>query len=155
MTTAKRNEADAFTVKKIEDAYKKLQEHPECKSLLKKYLTQDVVDKLKYKKTQLGATLYDVIRSGFSISFSYSNELHFLGVYNLDAGIGVYAADAECYKTFAALFDPIIQDYHGFGPNDRQPPVDLGDKHLNEFPTLDPKGKYIKSTRYWLFPTCL
>jgi len=76
--------------------------------------------------------LYDVIRSG---------------VFNLDAGIGVYAADAECYSTFAALFDPIIQDYHGFGPKDRHPATDLGEKHISELTPLDPKGKYIKSTR--------
>lgn len=70
----------------------------------------------------------------------------------MDASIGVYAADAECYKTFSLLFEPIIQDYHGFGANDIQPPIDLGEKHLSEFPTLDPEGKYIKSTRYliWL-----
>jgi hypothetical protein len=63
-------------VKKIEDAYKILQAHPECKSLLKKHLTPDVVEALKNKQTKMGATLYDVIRSG---------------VYNLDAGVGVYA----------------------------------------------------------------
>lgn len=58
------NETDGFTVKKIDDAYKKLQDHPECKSLLKKHFTENVKDKLKYKKTKLGASLYDVISSG-------------------------------------------------------------------------------------------
>lgn len=126
------NETDAFTVKKIEDAFKRLQEHDECKSLLKKYLTRDVVDQLKYKKTKLGASLYDVISSG---------------VHNLDAGVGVYAPDVESYKTFAALFDPIIEDYHGFKPSDSQPNVDLGESKIKEFPPLDPAGKYIQSTR--------
>ncbi|VDP00964.1 unnamed protein product [Heligmosomoides polygyrus] len=68
-------------------------------------------------------------------------------IYNLDAGVGVYAPDAESYKTFAPLFDKIIEDYHGFGPNQKQPPEDLGEGKIHEFPPLDPKGKYIKSTR--------
>ncbi|KAI6179584.1 Arginine kinase [Aphelenchoides besseyi] len=126
------DEANAFEVRKVEDAFKTLQSHPECRSLLAKNLTKDIVDKLKYKKTKLGATLYDVIRSG---------------VENLDAGVGVYALDAESYKTFAPLFDRIIEDYHGFKPTDRQPAVDLGENRLAEFPPLDPEGKYIVSTR--------
>ncbi len=59
-----RSEADAFTVKRIQEAYARLQKSEDCHSLLKKYLTNDVLDKLKYRKTRLGATLYDVIRSG-------------------------------------------------------------------------------------------
>ncbi|KAK6017708.1 hypothetical protein OSTOST_16767, partial [Ostertagia ostertagi] len=56
---------DSCTIKKIEDGYQKLNgpEGEKCKSLLKKHLTRDVVDELKYKKTKLGATLYDCIRS--------------------------------------------------------------------------------------------
>ncbi|CAI5438201.1 unnamed protein product [Caenorhabditis angaria] len=125
---------DAATIKKIEDAYAKLNgpEGAKCKSLLKKHLTKDVVEKLKTKKTKLGATLYDCIRSG---------------VYNLDAGVGVYAPDAEAYTLFAPLFDKIIEDYHGFSPKQKQPAVDLGEGKTQEFPPLDPKGKYIKSTR--------
>ena len=55
---------DAATIKQIEDAFKTLAGNPQCKSLLKKHLTQSVVDKLKNKKTKLGASLFDVIRSG-------------------------------------------------------------------------------------------
>lgn len=134
MLSNKDCKVDKETIKKIEDAYQKLNgpEGAKCKSLLKKHLTKDVVDQLKTKKTKLGANLYDCIRSG---------------VYNLDAGVGVYAPDAEAYKTFAGLFDPIIEEYHGFKPNQKQPPVDLGEGKCSEFPPLDPKGKYIKSTR--------
>ncbi|KAI6244206.1 Arginine kinase [Aphelenchoides fujianensis] len=109
-----------------------LQAHPECKSLLKKCLTKDVVEELKNKKTSMGSTLWDVIRSG---------------VFNLDSGVGVYAADYESYRTFGPLFDRVIEAYHGFKPTDRQPPVDLGEKRLSEFQPLDPEGKYIISTR--------
>jgi len=55
---------DAATIQKIEDGFKKLQDAKDCKSLLKKYLTREVVDKLKNRKTALGATLLDVIQSG-------------------------------------------------------------------------------------------
>lgn len=85
--------------------------------------TKDVVEELKNKKTSMGSTLWDVIRSG---------------VFNLDSGVGVYAADYESYRTFGPLFDRVIEAYHGFKPTDRQPPVDLGEKRLKEFPPLDP-----------------
>lgn len=126
------NEADASTVKKLEEAFQRLQKAEDCHSLLKKHLSRDVLDQLKYKKTKLGATLYDIIRSG---------------VFNLDANVGVYASDSESYKTFAALFDPIIEDYHGFSPNQKHPKVDLGVGRTADFPPLDPDNKYILSTR--------
>ncbi|KAI6192685.1 hypothetical protein M3Y94_01322900 [Aphelenchoides besseyi] len=118
-------------VRKVEDAFKILQSHPECSSLLAKNLTKDIVDKLKDKKTTLGATLYDVIR---------------FGVKNLDSGVGVYAPDAESYTTFAPLFDKIIEDFHGFKPWEIQPLDDLGENRLDDFPPLDPEGKYIQFT---------
>jgi protein-arginine kinase len=125
--------ADSETVKKIEESYQILKDAPNCHSLLKKYLTHDVVEKLKHRKTKLGATLLDVIQSG---------------VKNLDSGVGVYAPDAEAYTTFKELFDPIIEDYHGgFKPTDRQPATDLGESHVNELVDLDPDNKYIVSTR--------
>jgi protein-arginine kinase len=125
--------ADADTIKKIEEGYKTLQGAKDCHSLLKKYLTKDVVDKLKAKKTKLGATLWDVIQSG---------------VKNLDSGCGIYAPDAEAYTTFKDLFDPIIQEYHGgFKPTDKQPATDLGEKNISELKDLDPEGKIIQSTR--------
>ncbi|KAK0406494.1 hypothetical protein QR680_018607 [Steinernema hermaphroditum] len=116
---------DPEVVKSIERAFEKLNgpEGAKCNSLLKKHLTKEVIEKLKCRKTKLGATLYDCIRSG---------------VHNLDAGVGVYAPDAESYKVFAELFDKIIEEYHGFNSKQKQPP---------DFPPLDPKGKYIKSTR--------
>ncbi|CAJ0594479.1 unnamed protein product [Cylicocyclus nassatus] len=125
---------DFATVRKIEEAYARLNgpQGVKCHSLLKKFLTKDVLEELKYKKTKLGATLYDCIRSG---------------VYNLDAAVGVYAPDAEAYKTFAPLFDRIIREYHGFSLGQKQPSVDLGEGKIHEFPPLDPGAKYIRSTR--------
>jgi len=125
--------ASPDVIKQIEDGYKTLQAAPNCKSLLKKYFTEDVMNQLKGRKTKLGATLLDVIQSG---------------VKNLDSGVGVYAPDAESYTTFKELFDPLICEYHdGFPPTAKQPPVDLGESHIGELPDLDPEGKFIISTR--------
>ena len=55
---------DQATLDKLEAGFKKLQDASDCKSLLRKYLTKEVFDKLKDKKTSMGATLLDVIQSG-------------------------------------------------------------------------------------------
>nr|CAH7741766.1 unnamed protein product [Callosobruchus chinensis] len=103
----------------------------DSKSLLKKYLTKEVFDKLKTKKTSYGSTLMDCVQSGFA---------------NHDSGIGIYAADPDCYTLFADLFDPIIDDYHGgFKKSDQHPHIDFG--NVSAFGDLDPKGEYVVSTR--------
>jgi len=102
----------------------------DCKSLLSKYLTKEVYEKLKDKKTSSGFTLADAIASGLE---------------NNDSGIGVYAGDIESYETFAALFDPIIQDYHSFSKNDSHV-SNLNADDLNA-PNPDVENKYIVSTR--------
>merc|ERR1712212_725027 len=123
--------ADAAVIEKLEAGFKKVSEATNCKSLLKKYLTKEVFDQLKDKKTSLGATLLDVIQSG---------------VENLDSGVGVYAPDAEAYSLFAPLFDPIIEDYHvGFSQTDKHPACDFGDG--NAFVNVDPEGQFVISTR--------
>lgn len=122
---------DAETLKKLDEAYAKLTAATDCKSLLKKYLTREIYDKLKDKKTALGATLLDVIQSGCA---------------NLDSGVGVYAPDAEAYTLFAPLFDPIIEDYHGgFKNTDKHPPTDWGD--VDSLGNVDPEGAFVISTR--------
>jgi len=102
----------------------------ECRSLLCKYLTPQVFEALKDKKTSYGYTLEQAINSG---------------VQNIDSSIGVYAGDKESYTLFAPLFDPIIEEYHGFGKNEKHRsnlnPDDL------KAPNPDPEGKYILSTR--------
>ncbi|XP_055943593.1 arginine kinase isoform X1 [Argiope bruennichi] len=122
---------DQATLDKLEAGFKKLQEASDCKSLLKKYLTREVFDACKNKKTALGATLLDCIQSG---------------VENLDSGVGIYAPDAEAYTLFAPIFNPIIEDYHeGFKPTDKHPPTDFGD--TNTLVNVDPTGEYVVSTR--------
>lgn len=68
-------------------------------SLMKKYLTKEIYEELKEKKTKYGYTLKKLINSGIK---------------NEDSSIGVYAGDKESYDLFAPLLEPIIKDYHKF-----------------------------------------
>ncbi len=101
-----------------------------CKSMLCKHLTKEVFTALKDKKTSNGFTLQDAINSG---------------VVNIDSGIGVYAGDEESYFTFAELFNPIIEEYHGYDINSKQK-SNLNPNDLKA-PNPDPEGQYIVSTR--------
>ena len=102
----------------------------ENKSLLKKYLTKDVFDKLVNKKTSLGYTLPKAINSG---------------IINPDSNIGVYAGDKESYETFSELFDPIINDYHDFEKSDKHiSNLNIDDLNIDN---PDINGDYIISTR--------
>lgn len=101
------------------------------RSLLKKYLTQDVFESLKLRKTSYGSTLMDVVQSGLA---------------NPDSSIGIYAPDSEAYTVFSELFDPIIEEYHtGFSSDKMHPDLNWGDP--DELGNLDVEGKYIVSTR--------
>ncbi len=102
----------------------------ECTSQLSKHLTKEVFEALKDKKTSNGFTLQQAINSG---------------VLNLDSGIGVYAGDEESYELFAPLFDPIIEEYHGFCKNDKHK-SNLNPDDLNA-PNPDVDGEFIVSTR--------
>ena len=102
----------------------------ECTSLLCKYLTPEIFKTLKDKKTANGFTLEQAINSG---------------VVNLDSGIGVYAGDEESYRLFAPLFDKIIEEYHGFGKEERH----LSNLNVDDLnaENPDPDGEFILSTR--------
>ncbi|XP_064598124.1 arginine kinase-like [Liolophura sinensis] len=111
--------------------WKKLRATKESKSLMSKYLTPEIYEKLKDKKTKLGGTLTDCIRSG---------------VENLDSGVGIYASDPAAYQEFSELFDPIIKDYHKVEAL-YHPPTDFGNVEQLNFGDLDPSGELIVSTR--------
>ncbi len=95
-----------------------------------KYLTKEVFQELKDKKTANGVTILDIVNSG---------------VKNPDSGIGAYAGDEESYTTFGSFFDPIIKEYHGFSKDDMHK-SNLNPDDLNA-PNPDPEGKFIVSTR--------
>jgi len=102
----------------------------DSKSLLAKYLTKEVFEELKDKKTSNGFTLQQAINSG---------------VQNPDSGIGAYVGDEESYEVFAPLFDKIIEEYHGFSKDDKHK-SNLNPDDLNA-PNSDTSDKYILSTR--------
>ena len=107
---------------------------PEVKSLLKKYLTPELLEVLKNKRTSRKFTIWDVINNGIEQPKS---------------SVGIYATDHESYQVFSALFHPVIEDFHV--------PYKLTDGHVSDTnpdhvktTNLDPLGKYIRSTRIGL-----
>ena len=98
-------------------------------SLLKKYLSSQMLKELKDAKTKTyGSTLEDVIRTGLS---------------NPDSSVGIFAPDPEAYKVFRRLFYPIIVEYHGLVQFDSQPETTWGDvDQIGAFP-----GDQVISTR--------
>ncbi len=97
-------------------------------SLLSKYLTKEVFDILKNKKTSNGFTLEQAINSG---------------VKNLDSDIGVYAGDTESYELFAPLFDKTIEAYHGFSSTSKH----SSNLNVDEVKMKELDDAYILSTR--------
>lgn len=101
-------------------------------SLLSTSLNDGIVKQLKDSKTSFDGTLADCIRSGCE---------------NTDSGVGLYASDPDAYNTFAALFDPVIKDYHQVTEL-KHPACDYGgDLDKLNLTNPDPEGKFIKSTR--------
>merc|ERR1719489_377678 len=79
---------------------------PEIKSkhsLVAKHVTAAKWKKLGGIKTKT---------SGFSLRKAIAVSVTFD-----DQHCGIYAGDADSYKDFAEVFDPIIQEYHGIAPN--------------------------------------
>lgn len=118
----------------IEQLFQKF-EQMESRSLLKKHLTRSIVDDLGSVVTSNGGTLAKCVKTG---------------VDNPDSHVGIHACDAESYTVFAAIFDPIIKEYHKIPPSlsISHPGCDFGeDSELAKLKALDPAGKYIISTR--------
>ncbi|SEA74273.1 creatine kinase [Desulfuromusa kysingii] len=102
----------------------------DCTSLLARYLSRQMYDRLKDKTTKNGYKFLQAINSG---------------VINQDSQIGVYAGDAESYDLFSPLLDLVIEDYHGFSKDDRhRSDFDLSRLSISN---PDPDGEFIVSTR--------
>ncbi|KAH8325314.1 hypothetical protein KR067_008745 [Drosophila pandora] len=127
----KGKEVDKELLKEMEKRYQ-IFAKTDSKSLLKKHLTQEIFDKLKTRTTpSFNSTLLHCINSGLC---------------NPDSGVGIYAPDAEAYKVFGAIFDPIIEEYHrGFKKTDKHPESCYGSG--KDFANLDPDNAFIVSTR--------
>lgn len=103
----------------------------ENNSLCKKHLTQDIFDSLKDITTK---------ESGFTLQRAIQTCVD-----NQDSGVGIYAGDEDSYTQFAAVIDPVIEEYHGGYTKDKKHVSDLDPSHLN-VPSMD-MSPYIISTR--------
>ncbi len=99
-------------------------------SLLKKYLTPELFNRLKTKKTINGFSLKQLINSG---------------VLNQESSIGVYPGDIDSYTTFTELLTPVINEYHNYAnTSSHEKDFSPFDSNLKN---PDPENKYILSTR--------
>lgn len=108
------NRSDVATV--LVQAYSdlaELRQDEECHSLLRKFLTEEILDNLIELKTEtFSSTLLDCTQAGLLVHSSC---------------VGLFAADPECYDVFAPLFEPIIHDCHrGLKDNFVHPESDWG-----------------------------
>lgn len=97
-------------------------------SLIKKHLTNEVYHKLKSLKTKSGYTVDMAINSGIK---------------NPDSSIGIYAGDEESYALFEDIFNPIIQEYHGFKQEDKHKTC----LHVEDLRDANIEDELILSTR--------
>jgi creatine kinase len=102
-------------------------------SYMKQCLTHEVYEALKDKTTDLGVTLYDVIK---------------VGVLDKKCKLGAVAGDEASYHTFSGLMDPVIEGYHRGYKLSSGHFRDLDPSHLGEAAgNPDPTGEFISSTR--------
>eukprot|EP01084_Bolivina_argentea_P106509 190563_1 len=117
----------------VDQLFDKLEAAKDAKSMLKKYCTKEVFNKLKDVKTKHGCDFRSCIKSGID---------------NLDSGIGVYASDFDAYVVFSDLLNPIIMDYHKLKSLDGFAHPQQNFSFDESFPAdLDPDNKFIISTR--------
>ena len=97
-------------------------------SMLSQYLSLEIFEALKNKTTDNGFTLHQAINSGLQ---------------NSDSEIGIYAGDADSYEVFSALFDKIIEEYHGFSKADKH----TSNLNVNDLKVETLNEEYVLSTR--------
>ena len=92
-------------------------------SLVAKHVTPEVWDKLSNIKTKT---------SGFTLEKAMATAVEFDNQH-----CGIYAGDADSYKDFAAVFDPLIQEYHGISPDAKH----TSDMNVDKIKgTIDPRA---------------
>ncbi len=83
-------------------------DHETNRSLMAKFLTEEMFNKYKDVKTK-------------AAKFTIARAIN-TGVKNPDSFMGCHAGDIESWTTFADLFDPCISEYHGgYKPTDKHP----------------------------------
>lgn len=86
-----------LTIEKAKELLTNHKADANCKSLLIKHLTVDMLENHKDTVTMHGKTLLDCIKTGLE---------------NPDSSFGIYAVDADAYDKFSDVFNLIISDYH-------------------------------------------
>jgi creatine kinase len=87
---------------KASDSYPNFSRHG-ANALLPKYLTKELFVELMKHQTANGVRLEDIIRAGVCLPYGA----------NPPRGIaGIFAGDAESYRTFSKLFMPLIEEFH-------------------------------------------
>jgi len=94
-----------------------------------------VYDDLKGKKTDLGVTLAQCMKTGVD----NPGHPHIKTV-------GLVAGDEQCYETFKSLFDPVTAARHDGYPVDAKQPTDLDISKLSDV-DIDPFNKYVLTSR--------
>ena len=102
-----------------------------AKSLVSKHLKPEVWESLHDKADAHGFTFKQAVFSGCK---------------NVDSGVGAYAGSHDSYKSFAGLFDPIIEEYHGHAPGTLHE-SNMNTAQLNTPQFILEDEKYIVSTR--------
>lgn len=111
----------------------------DTKSLMKKYVTKEVLEKYIKTETPKGRILADLIKSGVECPHSH---------------VGIYLCDPDVYESdFRELFEKVISEYHKV-PKVAHPAFSFHDPNISkdsekfvDFPDLDPEGKMIISSR--------
>jgi len=104
-------------------------------SFFSEAMTKEIWEKLKDKKTKLGVTMAQCIKTGVD------NPGH-----PMIKTCGIVAGDEESYEVFKELFDPIISARHGGYGADAKHPTDLDVEKLSDT-KIDPTGKYVLTSR--------
>jgi creatine kinase len=104
------------------------------KSLMAKFCTEEMFEKLKDVTTASGYTFSNAIQTG--------TETPHLGV-------GLTAGDEECYEKFAEIINPIVAGWHdGYDPATMKHPTDLNPENLKFSEEQAAKfDEYVVSTR--------
>ncbi|KAH9500179.1 hypothetical protein Btru_077420 [Bulinus truncatus] len=80
---------------------------------------------------------------------TWKNASGLNGCENPDSSVGIYASDPGAYTVFSEVFDPVIKEYHKLPEKKglHHPVCDFGDVSKSKLEDLDPKGKFILSSR--------
>jgi len=104
------------------------------KSLMAKFCTPELFEKLKDVTTETGYTFHNAIQTG--------TETPHLGV-------GITAGDEDCYTKFAEIINPVVAGWHdGYDPATMKHPTDLNPENLKFSDEQVAKfNEYVVSTR--------